>query len=107
MQAAWSRLRSAPHASDARAALESLVARIHATPDAVPFDTRSLRPLAHHLTQPQTAVEAAMVLHALCARAEAASLVVRAGFVAPLCEAATSSCHPTKGACGEGTALVG
>ena len=32
-----------------------------------------------------------MVLHALCARAEAASLVVRAGFVAPLCVAATSS----------------
>ena len=87
---AWSRLRTARTSSDARAALESLTARINATADAIPPNTHTLRPLAQHLSQPTTAVEACMVLHAMCSRPDAATLVVRAGFVAPLCDAATA-----------------
>ena len=87
---AWSRLRTAQSPSDARLALESLVHRISSSAEAIPPDARALRPLAGHLAQPATAVEAAMVLHALCARPDAASLVVRGGFVAPLCDAANN-----------------
>ena len=90
MLLAWGRLRTAKSSSEARQALESLVHRISCTAEAIPPDSRALRPLAGHLAQPATAVEASMVLHALCARADAASLVVRGGFVAPLCDAASN-----------------
>ena len=82
---AWSRLRTAKNASEARLALESLSARIHATADSVPAELRTLRPLAQHLAHPTTAIEAAMVLRALASRADSVALLVRGGFVAPLC----------------------
>lgn len=93
----WAALRAARTTEDMRNALEELAVRCRHTDDggdgtallAPPSDARSMQPLLSALRHPETAIAAAVVLHALCGRSDAAPYLVRGGALGPLCDAAS------------------
>ena len=100
-RAPWAALRAARTATDTRAALANLTMQLRGqsgVPLAPPSDARSLHPLLSALRHPETAVEAAVVLHALCGRSDASNYLVRGGAIGPLCEAASYSANYEDGA---------
>ena len=86
----WALLRTATSVEDTSAVLDSLAARLASAQPAVqPPDSRALQAVLAALRNEATSAAAARVLQILCQ--QHASLLIRGGTMAPLCEAAASA----------------
>ena len=86
----WTLLRTATSVEDTSAVLDSLAARLASAQPAVqPPDSRALQAVLAALRNEATSAAAARVLQILCQ--QHASLLIRGGTMAPLCEAAASA----------------